>query len=207
MHKTHSQINNFIRCPTPPVALRETRNPMGEEPVARGGVLWNPTYPLEGRLQPDADPSHERRKVWWSVPITQSQPGARGKHNHFWSSPGGKLLLRTEKMLFNVQSHPCSKETAVSPQVLLYEWAKGTLSRPAWLRGHRAWRKESGCVSALAPPLQREPVHSAWGSPDEDLQELSPPKASHVIVRSGKKHVRGGPGLRSWSPGRCCYRI
>lgn len=31
------------------------------------------------------------------------------------------------------------------------------------------------------------------GSPDEDLQELSPPKASHVIVKSGKNHAHGGP--------------
>lgn len=67
------------------------------------------------------------------------------------------------------------------------------VSRPAWPLGHRAWQEESGCVSALAPLLQWDPVRSTWGGPDEDLQGLSPPKASHVIVRSVKSMPTGGP--------------
>ena len=70
---------------------------------------------------------------------------------------GKKFLLRTEKMLSNVQSHPRSKETAVSPRVLLYERAKGTCLQASVATRAQGLTCGVCCVLALAPRFGGSP--------------------------------------------------
>ena len=70
---------------------------------------------------------------------------------------GKKFLLRTEKMLSNVQSHPRSKETAVSPRVLLYEGAKGTRLQASVATRAQGLMRGVCCVLALAPRFGGSP--------------------------------------------------
>lgn len=107
--------------------------------------------------------------------------------------PGRKFLPRTKKMLSNVQSHPCSKETAVSPQVLLYEGANDTrlqASVAARAQGlaRGVWLRLSPCSPASVGP-RAQCLGRPWWGPTGTVSS----KSISCYNAVGKKHAHGGP--------------
>ena len=154
MHNTCSQINKFLRCPSP---IHSTQR--GQEScVGRASSIQTAYHEinlLPGRLQPHSKFSHspwEEEDKALNIHDVKHTSSPREATAISDTHVGKKFLLRTEKMLLTVPSHSGSQETAA-------ELENSTLQANMVHKGAgmatRAWLD----FSPRSAPLGQEPLY------------------------------------------------